>query len=172
MESLVNDDGHLNKAVAYSPRNFTMAAGRSEVDYSRLQLSKSSTIKPHHHHHQPDKVRKAKVKKKKQNRPPDEAAKLEVPSVAPPTLKDRSYLQLHRNKNETHVNDREKASSIVHNLVYDPKNPDITKNPLLNRKPEAEPKRTFGKQSLYLCGQSDKDLSQLLENNLSSRVSK
>ena len=59
---------------------------------------------------------------------------------------------MHRNLNETHDADREKAKSIVKNLVYDPSNPDIAKNPILNRKKEADPMRKHDKQSLYLIG--------------------
>ena len=63
----------------------------------------------------------------------------EVVKIDKPELKDRSYWQPHLGLNETHDKDREKAQSIVHNLVYDPTNPDIAKNPLLNRKKEQEP---------------------------------
>ena len=65
--------------------------------------------------------------------------------------------------NATHDADREKARSIVHNLVFDQTNPDIIKNPILNRKMEKEPKTKYDKQSLYLCGQSDVDVTSNIE---------
>ena len=51
------------------------------------------------------------------------------------------------------------------NLVYDPSNPDIVNNPILYRRKEKEPTAAYDKKSLYLCGQSDRDLSQLVESN-------
>ena len=80
-----------------------------------------------------------------------------VPTVNP-ELKGRSYWQPHLAKNDIHDFDREKARSLVHNLVFDPANPDIQQHPLLNRKKEVEPERDFDKQSLFLVGQSDRDI--------------
>ena len=62
-------------------------------------------------------------------------------------------------KNSTHDDDPEKATSLVHNLIFDEKNPDIINNPFLNRKKEKEPNRKYDKKSLYYCGQSDDDQS-------------
>ena len=70
--------------------------------------------------------------------------------------------------NPTHDSDREKARSLVHNLVFDPSNPDIANHPILNRKKEKEPKLPYDKQSLYLTGQSDRDLSQLIDSQSSA----
>ena len=61
--------------------------------------------------------------------------------------------------NPTHDTDREHAKSLVHNIVFDPKNPEITSNPFLNKRREQEPEMQFDPQSLFLCGQSDRDLS-------------
>lgn len=72
-----------------------------------------------------------------------------------PHLRDHSFIKLHNNMNPTHDLDREIARSIVHNIVFDAKNPDITNNPFLNKKKAVEPKRAYGQQSLFLCGQSD-----------------
>ena len=81
-----------------------------------------------------------------------------VPFEAP-ALKERSYVKHHSGKNKTHDLDREKVQSIVLNLVYDPSNPDIVNNPIFNRRKEPEPKAAHDRQSLYLCGQSDRDLT-------------
>ena len=51
-------------------------------------------------------------------------------------LKERSYLKTYKGMNQTHDRDHQKAQSIVHNLVYDPTNPEIAQNPILNRKRE------------------------------------
>ena len=67
-----------------------------------------------------------------------------------PQLKERSYVKHHAGK--IHALDRETAHSIVLNLVYDPANPDLVKDPIFNRKKEEEPRRNYDKQSLYLCG--------------------
>ena len=68
-------------------------------------------------------------------------------------------MKTYKGMNQTHDLDREKAGSIVHNLVFDPANPDIARNPILNRIKELEPKTKYDKQSLYLCGQSDMDVT-------------
>jgi len=67
-----------------------------------------------------------------------------------PRLKDHSYITQHAGK--IHDLDREKAQSIVLNLVYDPANPDLVNNPIFNRKKEVEPRRNYDRQSLFLCG--------------------
>lgn len=72
-------------------------------------------------------------------------------------IKERSYLKPYKGMSQTHVTNPDKAESIVHNLVFDPANPDIANNPILNRKKEQEPKTRYDQQSLYLCGQSDMD---------------
>ena len=46
---------------------------------------------------------------------------------------------MYKGMNPTHDTDREKATSLVHNIVFDAGNIDIMKNPLLNRKKEPEP---------------------------------
>ena len=47
--------------------------------------------------------------------------------------------------NPTHDYDREKATSLVHNIVFEENNLDIKKNPILNRKKEPEPQRQYDK---------------------------
>ena len=47
--------------------------------------------------------------------------------------------------NPVHDLDREKARSIVHNIIFDPSNPEIVENPLFNRKKEQEPRRNYDK---------------------------
>ena len=84
-----------------------------------------------------------------------------------PSLKERSYIKHHSGNNKTHDLDREKVQSIVLNLVYDPSNPEMLNDPILNRRKEQEPKVSYDKKSLYLCGQSDRDLSQLVESKTS-----
>lgn len=76
-----------------------------------------------------------------------------------PHLKEHSYIKAHQGMNPTHDLDREVARSIVHNIVFDPKNPEIANNPFLNKRKEAEPRRQYDKKSLFLCGQSDMDLT-------------
>ena len=53
-----------------------------------------------------------------------------------PGLKEHSFLKKHMAKNSTHDADPEKATQLVHNLIFDAKNPDIINNPFLNRKKE------------------------------------
>lgn len=69
-----------------------------------------------------------------------------------PELKERSYIKPHKGMNPTHDRDREKARSIVHNIVFDPANPELSGNPFFNKKKENEPKRDYDQQSLFLTG--------------------
>ena len=87
-----------------------------------------------------------------------------------PELKQHSYVKPYAGQNECHASDRERAHSLVHNIVFDKNNPEIRDNPIFMRKTKVDPTVDYDKKSLYLCGQSDKNLSRAAVNDTDSKI--
>lgn len=81
-------------------------------------------------------------------------------------------MRLYGGSGPVHDADRERASSIVNSLHFDPANPEIRDNPIFMRKKKVDPEADFDGKSLYLCGQSDKALSRLLHETDSKYTGK
>ena len=86
-----------------------------------------------------------------------------------PQLKNYEYLKLYKQKNVIHEADREKASSLVKNMVVPPLKV-LRKNPIFNRKVLPELEIKLRAEDLFSMNQLDKNTyNKTLENPVAQK---